>query len=40
MDDYFDELVEAMKISKAYHVERDEFQVAFDQLSNAIQGQG
>ena len=40
LDDYFDELVEAMKISKAYHVERDEFQVAFDQLSNAIQGQG
>ena len=37
LDEFFDDEIEEKRILKYYHVERDEFQVSFDQLNNAIQ---
>ena len=37
LDDYFDDEINAKRILKAYHVERDEFQVSFEQLNNMFQ---
>lgn len=37
LDEFFDDEVEAKRILKYYHVERDEFQLSFEQINNAIQ---
>ena len=37
LDEFFDNEIEAKLIKKAYHVERDEFQVSFEQINNALQ---
>lgn len=40
LDEYFDSEISSGRILKYYHVEREEFQVSFEQFNDAIQNQG